>query len=169
VTALGSVGVLNAQSPLTTQERPRGRSERMNAGGSDPSTMLRLLRRVATVVKIATLAMLALTLGATPARPQPSALAERDFRIEWALRRNARGSAIAGYVYNAGGMAATKVSVLIEGLDASGRPVNSTVGHVFGTVPTFNRAYFEERVPEATSYRVSLLSFEWLWGGGGGR
>ncbi len=114
------------------------------------------------------LVILALALATTWARPQPSALAERDFRVEWELRRTARASVIAGYVYNASGMAATKVSLLAQGLDASGRPVNSTVGHVLGTVPAFSRAYFEVRVPEADAYRVSLLSFEWLKGGGGG-
>ncbi len=75
---------------------------------------------------------------------------------------------IAGYVYNASGMTATKVSVLAQGRAISGRPVNSTVGHVLGTVPAFSHTYFEVRVAEADAYRVSVLSFEWLKGGGGG-
>jgi len=29
-------------------------------------------------------------------------------------------------------------------------------------VPPNNRAYFEATVPKAASYRVSVLSFEWL-------
>ncbi len=153
------------------EEGPRELRDCVGPAGLDrpPDSMRRPLRPFVASAKITTLAILVLMLATTVARPQPSALAERDFRVEWELRRTARGSVIAGYVYNVGGMAATKVSVLIEGLDASGRPVNSTIGHVIGTVPTFDRAYFEERVPEAASYRVSLLSFEWLWGGGGGR
>jgi hypothetical protein len=130
--------------------------------------MLRPPRLFVTFATTAVSAILAATLDTTSAQPQPSALAERDFRVEWDLRQTAQGSAIAGYVYNNGGLAAAKLSVLVQGLDAAGRPVNSTVGYLPGTVPAFNRTYFEMRVPDATSYRVSVLSFEWLKGGGAG-
>jgi hypothetical protein len=131
--------------------------------------MVRSLRLFVTAAKLAMLATVVVTLGTTSAWPQPSVLAERDFRVEWERRQTARGSAIAGYVYNnATGMTASKVRVLVEGVDASGHSVNSTVAYVLGTVPAFNRTYFEVRVPEAASYRVSVLSFEWLRGGAGG-
>jgi len=71
-------------------------------------------------------------------------------------------------VYNDAGMPASKVSVLVEGLDGTGHPVNATIGYVIGTVPALSRAYFEVRVPSAASYRVSISSFEWMKGGGGG-
>jgi hypothetical protein len=33
---------------------------------------------------------------------------------------------------------------------------------VLGTLPPGNRAFFEARVPAAASYRVTVLSFNWL-------
>ena len=121
-------------------------------------------------VKIATLVILALALGMSPARPRPYAFAggERDFRVEWQQRQAKRGPAIAGYVYNDAGMPASKVRVLVEGLDGTGHRVTATIGYVMGTVPALSRGYFEVRVPSAVSYRVSISSFEWLKGGGGG-
>jgi hypothetical protein len=62
----------------------------------------------------------------------------REFRVEWERRQTSRGSAIVGYVYNnATGMPASKVRVLVDGWDASGRAVNSTVAYVLGTVPVY--------------------------------
>lgn len=120
--------------------------------------------------KIATFVILALTLGTNPARPRPYAFAggERDFRVEWEQRQARRGPAIAGYVYNDTGMPASKVSVLVEGLDGTGHRVTATIAYVIGTVPALSRAYFEARVPSAVSYQVSISSFEWIKGGGGG-
>jgi hypothetical protein len=128
--------------------------------------MLRQFRPFAVVGTIATLVLLALAVGMTSARPQSSALAERDFRVEWEPRQTVQGSAVSGYVYNTSAMTAAKVRVLIQGLDTSGRPVNSTIGYVIGTVPAFNRTYFEVCAPSAISYRVSISSFEWLKGRG---
>ncbi len=123
-----------------------------------------------TFAKIATLVILALALGTSQAGHQPYAFAEgeHDFRVEWEQRQTRLGPAIAGYVYNDAGMPASKVSVLVEGLDGTGHPVTATIGYVGGTVPALSRAYFEVRVPTAVSYRVSISSFEWLKGGGGG-
>jgi hypothetical protein len=152
--------------PLVVATEPATGGARL---GSSAGAMVRSLRLFVTAAKIVMLATLAVTLGATSAWPQPSALAEREFRVEWERRETSRGSAIAGYVYNnATGMTASKVRVLVDGVDASGRAVNSTVAYVLGTVPAFTRTYFEVRVPEAASYRVSVLSFEWLRGGAGG-
>lgn len=120
--------------------------------------------------RIATLVILALALGTSQARHPPYAFAEgeRDFRVAWEQRQTKRGSAIAGYVYNDAGTAASRVSVLVEGLDGTGHPVNATIGYVIGIVPALGRAYFEVRVPSAVSYRVSIASFDWMKGGGGG-
>lgn len=119
---------------------------------------------------IAVLVILTLALGTGQTRHQPYAFAggERDFRVEWEQLQTRVGPAIAGYIYNDAGTAAAKVSVLIEGLDGTGHPVNATIGYVIGTVPALGRAYFEVRVPSAISYRVSIASFDWMKGGGGG-
>ncbi len=87
-----------------------------------------------------------------------------ELRVDW---KQPQGSVIGGYVYNDGGTAAARVTVLAEGLDGAGQRVNATVGNVMGTIPGFSRAYFEVRVPPAASYRVSVLSVDWIRGGGG--
>jgi hypothetical protein len=127
------------------------------------------LRMSRTFVKIASLAALAFALATSPSWAYPYAAvgAVSDFRVDWEQRQTQRGSVIAGYVHNDGGMTASKVSVLVEGLDGGGRLVSATIGYVVGTVPAFNRTYFEVRVPGAASYRVKVLSFEWIKGGAG--
>jgi hypothetical protein len=114
--------------------------------------------------------MALLALDPAPGRSQPYAVVgpESDLRIEWEQHPSGRGPVIAGYVHNASGMTAANVRVLVEGLDGTGRPVSATVGYVVGTVPGFNRTYFELRAPGAASYRVSVVSYEWIKGGGGG-
>jgi hypothetical protein len=122
------------------------------------------------VVKVAVVVTMVLTVDTSAARSQPYSLAEgqRDFRVEWRQHQTRQGPAIGGYVYNNAGMSAAKVSLLVEGLDEAGRPVNTTIGYVVGTVPGLSRAPFDVRVPGAVSYRVNVLSLEWLKGGGGG-
>jgi hypothetical protein len=120
--------------------------------------------------KIVTLLIVALALGTSQGRHQEYAFAggERDFRIEWEQHQTRFARAIAGYVYNDAGTPASKVSVLVEGLDETGHPVKATIGYIVGTVPALSRAYFEVQVPSAVSYRVSISSFDWIKGGGGG-
>lgn len=92
---------------------------------------------------------------------------DRYFRVEAEPRQTRRGPALAGYVYNSYGMTAHRVELLVEGLDASGNVVSSTIGHVSGTVPPFDRAYFEVRVPAgAASYRARVRWWEWTARGG---
>lgn len=100
--------------------------------------------------------------------PLPYALAAGDlaFRVEWQRSDTARGPVMNGYVYNDAGLAAARVSLLVEALDRSGRPISSTIAYVPGTVPALSRAYFTSPVPAADSYRVSVRSFDWVKGGG---
>jgi hypothetical protein len=144
-----------------------------SADASSPSSGAAGLMRIQLVTSwalVGTLMILGLAPSNSQGQPQPHALIrpEGDFRLEWEQRQAQRGPLIAGYVHNNGGTTAGKVSVLVEGLDGAGRVVNATIGYVTGTVPAFNRAYFEVRVPDAASYRVSVSSFEWIKGGGGG-
>jgi len=107
---------------------------------------------------------------AVEAQPQSSATGgmAAELRVEWDVHRTEPRPLIRGYVNNAGGTTAARVTVLVEGLDGAGQSVNSTVGYVFGVVPAFNRTYFEVHVPPAVNYRVSVLSYDWIKGGGGG-
>jgi hypothetical protein len=46
-------------------------------------------------------------------------------------------------------------------VDRSGKVVAKTTTWVLGGVPPNGRASFEASVPEAASYQVRVLSFEW--------
>lgn len=111
-----------------------------------------------------TVALLAgASLAWAQAPPVPSG---QHFRVEWQVAAGRDGRPVLdGYVYNAHGLAATGMRLLIETLDASGRPVASLVGYVDTLVPPFGRTYFSVRLPApGAGYRVSVTSF-FLHGG----
>jgi hypothetical protein len=100
---------------------------------------------------------------------ESTAGADRYFRIESEVKQTKRGTAVSGYLYNSNGMTAERVLLRVDGLDAAGQVVSSTRAYVLGGVPRYNRAYFDVRVPPgAASYRVSVVSFDFVNGGGGG-
>ncbi len=92
---------------------------------------------------------------------------ERDFRLEWEVARGGKGPAIEGYVYGKAMRSAARMRLQIEWLDASGNVVGNSAVWVLGPVPMDGRAYFRASVPEATSYRVQVSSFDWTPCGGG--
>jgi hypothetical protein len=104
-----------------------------------------------------------------PAVSAPSGIDAR-IRLDWeAGTRRGGKPVIQGYVYNDYGRPATDVHLLVETLDASGAVIGRTIGFVQGAVQFNDRVYFE--VPlKATgaSYRVTVTSFDWKSGGGGG-
>jgi hypothetical protein len=124
----------------------------------------------ASLSKLSVLALLAMMLSGSETSAQSYAIpgADRFFRIEWEQRQTKHGQIVAGYVYNSHGASADRVMLRIEGLDAAGNVVSTTTSYVMGTVPRFGRSYFEVRVPEgATTYRLTVLSFDWINGTGG--
>jgi hypothetical protein len=111
---------------------------------------------------IAVLGMVALvTLGLGGTRAAAlSATPVSELRVEWeTITRDGR-TIVRGYVHNEYQMRAENVRLLIEGLDASARPVTTRTAYVFGTIPYRDRAYFEAVVPAAGAYRVSIESFD---------
>ena len=107
--------------------------------------------------------------GASAASAQiyaPESL-DRYFRLEWQATRGAKGPAIEGYVYNQGAQNAERMLLVIERLDSGGNVGGSSTVWVLGMVPMGNRAYFRASVPEAASYRVRVLSFDWTGRGSG--
>ncbi len=89
---------------------------------------------------IAALTMAALLTGAAGVSAQIYApqTLERYFRLEWDVTRGRKGPVVEGYVYNT------------------------------GWVPMDGRAYFRASVSDAASYRVQVLTFDWVRSGGGG-
>lgn len=88
------------------------------------------------------------------------------FQLEWRVTNEARGTRIEGFVYNRSRLIADRMRLSIEQLDAAGNVVGTTTTWVLGTVPADNRAWFQATVPAAASYRVEILSFDWLGRGG---
>jgi hypothetical protein len=109
-------------------------------------------------------------LGSGPARGQSfgTPQAEKFFRVEWQAQQTKNGQpAIGGFVYNDYGNWAGDVRLLVEGLDASGRPVSLTRGYVNGEVPPRGRVPFEVILPApAATYRVTVEYFFWRHRGG---
>jgi hypothetical protein len=70
---------------------------------------------------------------------------------------------VAGYISNDYGFAATRVQLLVDGLDETGRVVSQNVSWLGSTVPPGSRVYFEAPASQpAVRYRVSVFAFDWL-------
>jgi hypothetical protein len=93
---------------------------------------------------------------------------DRYFRVEWQVTRNRTGPMIEGYVYNQAVQAAERIRLQIDRLDASGGGAGHSTVWVLGDIPKNGRAYFRASVPEAASYRVQVLTFDWNCSDGGG-
>ena len=93
---------------------------------------------------------------------------ERYFRLDWQTAAGTRGTVLSGYVYNKSSLFADRMQLRIDQLDAAGNVVGSKTTWVLGGVPAENRTWFETRVPAAASYRVEVVSFDWIGRGGGG-
>ena len=120
--------------------------------------------------RIAALALAALFMGAAGVSAQiyaPQSL-ERYFRLEWQVTHGRKGPAIEGYVYNKAMRDAERMRLQIERLDDAGKVLGSSTVWVLGGVRMDGRAYFHASVPDAVSYRVQVLSFDWTGGGAGG-
>jgi hypothetical protein len=74
---------------------------------------------------------------------------------------------VRGHVVNDYGAPATRIQLLVEGLDGAGAVVATTVAYVFSEVQPGGRAYFEVPAPgPAGTYRVSVLAYERIEAGG---
>ena len=123
------------------------------------------MRRRITALTVA--ALLTAAPGVSAQLYAPQSL-ERYFRLEWEVTRGRKGPAIEGYVYNQAVWTAGRMRLQIDRLDASGKVVGSSTVWVLGQVRTDSRAFFTASVPEAASYRVQVLSFDWSGRGGQG-
>jgi hypothetical protein len=79
------------------------------------------------------------------------------FRLEWSKD----GRNVNGYVYSSANRHAAHMQLVVEGLDGFGKVVAKTLTWI-RDVPPNNRAYFVAAVPTAASYRVKILSFDWV-------
>lgn len=107
--------------------------------------------------------MLSALASAIVAPPAPAgdivsnATIDAYFRVEWSKD----GRKVNGYVYNSSNRRAGHMQLLVEGLDPAGAVISRTSTSV-RDVPPNNRAFFEVGVVEAPSYRISIISFDWI-------
>ena len=122
------------------------------------------MRGVRSAVLVASLlagASLVLTAPLTASDVYTKETLDQYFRLEWSKA----GRNVNGYVYNSSFRRAVRMQLLVEGVDPSGTVLNKTTTWV-RDVPPNNRAYFDVSVPTAPSYRVSVLTFDWVDDGG---
>jgi len=94
---------------------------------------------------------------------------DQYFRIEYDVSPASARTTLSGYVYNQrAGYRAEQMLLSIERLDAAGNVLGTSTTSVLGGVPPGSRAFFSARVEPAVSYRIQVLSFEWLVPGGAG-
>jgi len=111
-----------------------------------------------------------LVVGAAPAWGQGNLLGDADgpFRVEWEATKGKRGPQVTGYVHNKADYPADRVRVQVEALDAAGNVVGTTTGYVNGLIAVGGYRRFQVSVPaDATSYRVRVLTWDWVGRGAG--
>ena len=90
---------------------------------------------------------------------------DRYFSVDVGLSDG--GTAAEGYVYNRYDNYTLRAGLVLEPLDAAGRPLAPVATQVHG-VPARNRTYFKTRLPApAASIRGHVVSYEWAPRGGG--
>ena len=116
--------------------------------------------------------LLALGLAALGARPADAQgfgggrPEDRYFSVDASLRDG--GAVAEGYVNNRYHLYAQRVSLVLEPLDATGRPLGTVRTGVFDVPPGFH-SYFRTRLPApAASIRAWVESFDWAGRGGAG-
>jgi hypothetical protein len=106
---------------------------------------------------VATLSAMAPAIAPAPAAAQVRESPDPSFRLEWSKE----GRKVNGDVYNQTSRYAARMSLLVEGVDASGKVVAATPTWI-PDVPPNNRAYFQVAVPDAPSYRITIVSYNWI-------
>lgn len=88
---------------------------------------------------------------------------ERHFSVTWESFEWRGRPYLSGYVHSQYGATATRVQLLVDGLDPSGQIVAQRVEWLGGPVSGFSRRYFEVPVPgPASTYRVRVFAFDFL-------
>jgi hypothetical protein len=115
------------------------------------------MRRIIACSLLGTVMMLSALTPVSASLQVAEASQDGPFRLEWSKD----GRKVNGYVYNPTSRYAASMQLLVEGVDPSGNVVNTTKTWV-RDVPPNNRGFFDVSVPDAPSYRVSILSFKWI-------
>ena len=111
------------------------------------------------------LGTLAATSGAAAQSLTPTFPAwERYFSVRWEPIERRGQPYLGGYIVSSYGVTASRVQLLVDSLDASGKVVGQRVEWLGGSnLPGFSTTYFEVPIRErAPSYRVSVFAFDFV-------
>lgn len=107
----------------------------------------------------------ALAMALPPTPPYESLVQgwQSAFAVTWEPMTRWGRPWLGGYLSSELGVTASRVQLLVDGIDASGRTVSQNVSWLGSAVPPGARVYFEVPAPQpASSYRVSVLAFDTL-------
>ena len=121
--------------------------------------------RVRVLVIGALLGLLTAT-SAAPAQPLSPNFPgwERYFSVSWEPFERRGQPYLGGYIVSSYGVTATRVQLLVDSLDSSGRIVAQRVEWLGGSnLPGFATTYFEVPIrQQASRYRVSVFAFDFV-------
>jgi len=121
--------------------------------------------RVRVLVIGALLGLLTAT-AAAPAQPLSPNFPgwERYFSVSWEPFERRGQPYLGGYIVSSYGVTATRVQLLVDSLDSSGRIVAQRVEWLGGSnLPGFSTTYFEVPIrQQASRYRVSVFAFDFV-------
>jgi hypothetical protein len=88
---------------------------------------------------------------------------EQFFTITSETVQRAGQTRVAGYLTNESGFHASRMRLLIDGLDASGQITGQSVAWVPSPAPgPSGRVYFDEPAPAGVRHRVSVFAYGWV-------
>jgi hypothetical protein len=91
---------------------------------------------------------------------------ERFFTIDWQAGTQKGHRIVSGTVQNRYGATASRVQLLVEGLDDKGGVLSQHVVWLGANIGPFETARFDVRVEPAPMYRVSIFAYDQGRGGG---
>jgi len=91
---------------------------------------------------------------------------ERYFTITWQPGTQSGRRVVSGSVQNRYGATASRVQLLVEGLDDKGGILSQRVVWLGGNIGPFETVHFDVRVEPATNYRVTIFAYDQGRGGG---
>ncbi len=92
---------------------------------------------------------------------------ERFFTIDWQPGERKGQTVLDGTVQSRFGASATRVQLLVEGLDENGRVIDQKVIWLGRSIGPFDRSPFSTPVTRSPKYRVSMFAYDWRDKGGG--
>ena len=115
------------------------------------------MRVLGMSVVVASMVLLAFGVGA--AQPVAPLVTDWDqfFTVESQPVTAGRSAAT---VWNRSGWGASRIQLLVEGLDPAGQPVSQRVMWLGTDLPAGTSTHFETPMPAAASYRVRVFAFD---------